>query len=354
MEIKINKSLIENVISNMQPFLERKDNSQITSHIYLEAENNNLNIKATDYEMSLETNIKNIEINQNGKITANGKKLLDVIKILRNEDIILKKEEDNLIIKQNKTQFKLQTFDANEYPKIKNIEQDNKLNCNSIEILNALKKVFPTIDQNNPKYELNGALIDIKENYTNIVSTDTKRLSLIKLESQNSIEKSLIIPKRAINEIIKIFFDNIEIYFDETNLAIKSQNYTLYTKLINGQYPNYERIIPNGFKYSIELPKDKIIESIKIINSVSSDIKINITKNNIEFESTNEENSEAKTNFEFNSNIENFKIIVTSKFVLDFLNLISDNKFSLNLNEEKLPFVIEADNLKTIIMPIIL
>jgi DNA polymerase-3 subunit beta len=355
MKIKINKSIIENIVSNMQSFLEKKDNSQITSHIYIEANENRLLIKATDYEMYLETEVKNIDIETNGIITANGKKLLDIIKILKNEDIILEKDEENLIIKQNKTIFKLQTFNANEYPKFQKIEDKNILNCNSLEIINALKKIFPTIDQNNPKFELNGALIDIKNDYINIVSTDTKRLSIIKIdENKNENENQLIIPKRAISEIIKIFFDNIEVFYDENSLIIKSNNYTLHTKLINGTYPNYERIIPTNFKHNINLPKDKVTESIKIINSISHNIKIKISKNSINFESTNEENSEAKTNFEFNSNIDDFTIIVTSKFISDFLNLIDNNEFTLNLNEEKLPFVIESNKLKTIIMPIII
>ena len=102
MKILVTKQLIESMLINLQPFLEKKDASQITSHIYFEAINDVVVLKASDGEIGLSINSKNIIIEHEGSFTANGKKFLDIIRILKNEDIVIEKIEDNINIKQIK------------------------------------------------------------------------------------------------------------------------------------------------------------------------------------------------------------------------------------------------------------
>ena len=97
MRFIITKNIFENVVASMQPFLEKKDSSAITSHIYLEINNTKLIIKATDYEIGLESHIDNIADMVDGKATVNGSNLLGIIKRLKNEDIINSEKEDFLI-----------------------------------------------------------------------------------------------------------------------------------------------------------------------------------------------------------------------------------------------------------------
>ena len=103
MKLVINKSVFENVVSQMQPFLEKKDSSAITSHLYLEIANSKMTIKATDYEIGLEVIIDTISNFEDGKTTVNGNNLLGIIKRLKNENITLEANSNNLVIKQNKS-----------------------------------------------------------------------------------------------------------------------------------------------------------------------------------------------------------------------------------------------------------
>lgn len=354
MNFEINKSIFENILSNMQSFIDKKDISQITSHIYFNCSENSLEIKATDYEIGLKTDITNVKIHNEGIATVNGRKILEIIKRLKDNDINVKTENNNLIIQQESAIFKLPMFEASEFPSFPKIDNKPKIEIDSINLIQAFKKIIPTIDNNNAKVELNGAFLDIKNDKINIVATDTKRLSLIRLENQSSTAISMIIPKRSITEIQKIFFDKLDIYYDEVQLIIKSQNYEFFTKQINGRFPDYERIIPKNAKYNLVLPKNVIIDSIKLINSISNNMKIVFTKTKILFESISDENSEAKTDIEFNSNIENFKFAVNSRYLLDFLTSIEDLEFTIELNEPNLPFTVKAKNFETIIMPIVL
>jgi DNA polymerase-3 subunit beta len=343
------------MLINTLPYLEKKDLSQITSHILITAFDETLDIKSTDYEIGLEIYSKNLKINEPGKATANGKKLFDIVKILKDDEVNLETINDYLYIKQKHSKFKLPMFNPAEFPEFPKIDTKPKFDINSSSLVRSIKKITPAIDTNNPKFELNGALIDIKEDHINIVATDTKRLAIVKIENSSTNNISLIIPKKAISEIQKIFFDDINIYYDVNTLIAKSSNFTFFTKLINGKYPDYERIIPKEMEKKILLSRDKIIDAIKQIWVVSQEIKITFKPDIIIFESLNDSNIEAKTEIEANTGLEeDITLAVNSKHIIDFLTNIEKSSFTLGYNDSTLPFTLESENFLTIIMPIMI
>ncbi|MDR0468071.1 MAG: DNA polymerase III subunit beta [Campylobacteraceae bacterium] len=354
MKVIILKSVLENILTNATPFLEKKDLSQITSHFYLNAEEDCLQIKSTDFEIGLSFSSQNVTIVNKGVATANGKKLLDIVKTFKDENVTLETINNDLFVKQNNSKFKLPMMNALEFPKFPIVENQSKFDIDSAEFIKAIKKVTPVIDNNNPKYELNGALISIKSDHINLVSTDTKRLALFKIEKNTEKDFSLIIPKKAILEIQKLFFNKMEIFYDENILIIKSEDFLFFTKLINGRFPEYERIIPKELKYRIQLSREKMVESIRQISILSSEIKIIFKSKSIIFESLNDDNSEGKTEIDFETGLEeDIYFMMNSRYILDFLSNIEENNFILGYNDSNVPFMLESQNLITIIMPII-
>ncbi len=355
MKVSINKGVLETILINTQPYLEKKDLSQITSHILINTIEDELILKATDFEIGLSYNSKNVKIIDHGTATANGKKLLDIIKILKDDEVILETINDNLYIKQNSSKFKLPMFNPNEFPSFPKIDDKSKFNINSSLFVRSIKKIAPAIDSNNPKFELNGALIDIKNDFINLVSTDTRRLAIVKLENSTGNTFSLIIPKKAIGEIQKLFFDEIEIYYDENTLIAKSSNFQFFTKLINGKFPDYERIIPKDKNYRLLLNRSKIVEAVKQISIISNEMKITFKSNKIVFESLNDENIEAKTEIEYTTGLDNDIYLATnSRYLIDFLSNIENSDFTLGFNDSSLPFTLEDENFITIVMPIMI
>jgi len=355
MKITISKSILENILIHAGPFLEKKDTSQITSHIYMNVENSKLTLKATDYEIGFLVTTDNLNIQREGSITANGKKFLDIVRILKDGEINLEVKKDNLLISQAHSNFKLPTFSHNEFPEFPSYEGKPRISIESHTLIESLKKITPAIDTNNPKFELNGALIDIQNNSINFAATDTRRLAVVTLNNESENELSIIIPKKAIVEIQKLFFENIELYYDETNLIIHSEQYTFFTKLINGKFPEYSRIIPKDIKHNLVLPKAIMIDSIKQITTISTDVKITFLHDIISFESLSDDNIEAKTEISYNTGFdEAFSIAINSKYLLDFLNSIHSSEFNIGLNEGNLPFVLKDNNFITVIMPIVI
>ena len=354
MKIRTKKSVIESILITMQPFLEKKDDTQITSHIYIEAISDKCQMKATDKEIGLQIVTDQMDTDEAGIITVHGKKLLDIIRILKDEDeITLEKVENHLVVKQRHSKFKLPLFDPEQYPLFPDIEDKETLSIDSYALIKNLKKITPAIDTNNPKYELNGANIKITNRYTDLAGSDTKRLALVRIEGESDNELSLILPKKAIMEIQKIFLDDIDIRYDQNYLIIKNDNYYFYTSLINGKYPDYERIIPKSLKHEITLPKKEMIDAIRMITTISQEISITIEKERLIFQSLANE-LEAKTELELETGIDEVLIInLNSKHVLDFISQVSSGYFVLGINESNLPILFREDNFMTIIMPIV-
>jgi DNA polymerase-3 subunit beta len=191
----------------------------------------------------------------------------------------------------------------------------------------------------------------------NIVSTDTKRLAIYKIEQESDKNYSIIIPKKAISEIVKIFSSDLELYYDETNLVIKNKDYLFFTKVINGKFPDYERIIPRELKHSMLLETNKFSDAIKQISALSTEIKITFETGLINFETIQsaEKTEEAKTTFEAEITFESpLTIAVNSKFILDFLTQTQTEQFAIGINEPTTPFILRSESFSTIVMPIVL
>lgn len=356
MQIQIAKSVLENILARTQPFLEKKDLSQITSHLYFEATaSNKLTVKATDYEIGIVIESSNIDVETPGMATANGKKLLDIVRILNDDVISLSTQNSILEIKQGHSDFQLPMYNAKEFPAFATVENKPLVKVDASLLIDSLKKITPAADSNNPKFELNGALIDIKNDKINFVATDTRRLALISHSQNNAEELALILPKKAIIEIQKLFTSNIDIFYDATHLLIRSDQFTFFTKLINGKFPDYNRIIPNTITFDLTLPKSDFINAIKQITTISSDMKLTLEPGKILFESLSDENNKASTEIECDTGINKpFTFAVNSRYILEFLAQTDHNDFSIGLNEPNLPFLLKDGDFKTIVMPIVI
>lgn len=354
MKIQIYKTPLENILNNFQAFLDKRDQSNITSHILFRIQDNQLLLRATDFEMGIESLINVTSIQEEGEGTVNGKEILGIIKQLKDDkEITFETKDEELIIKQGRASFKLPMFNSEEFPRFPLYSEENKINIPTTNFIEAIKKISPAVANNNTKMELNGANLDIKEYVINFVATDTKRLALVKMETQSISTLSIIIPKRALLEISKLFSNNFQIYYNESQLILVTENYSFFTKLTNGRFPDYERIIPKAFKHTFTLNKSKMMASLRMIQSLSQDVKITFSQNEIVFESFGNGNSHAEDRIEADISIsESIQIAASLKSILDFLGQIDSETFEFCIGEVNLPFMIKDKNFSTIVMPI--
>lgn len=355
MKLSINKNTLESAITLCNAYVDKKDSSAITSHLLFEANDDKLIIKASDYEFGLSYKIKKIKIEKNGFATVHAKNIVDMIKNLNNEDIILETVENSLFIRQKSTKYKLAMFNYEDFPNFPDTDGKNKFDLDSSDLSRSLKKILPAIDMNNPKASLNGALIDIKSDKINFVSTDTKRLAIYKLAKSNEKEFSLSIPKKAIMEMQKLFYEKIELFYDDTILIAKNENFEFFTKLINDKFPDYEKVVPKNITQNLSFKTEDFMDSLKKISVIAEKMKLHFTPKKLIFEGISLDNMEAKTELDIELDItEEFSLNIKIKYLMDFLNSIEAEDFNFEINEPNLAFVVRSGELETIIMPVIL
>ena len=148
MKVSIKKSILENMLLNIQPYLEKKDLSQITSHVLLMTEESQFTLKATDYEIGLSYHTPEVKIATSGNATANGKKLLDIIKGLKDDEVVLETINDYLYIKQNSSKFKLPMLSPSDFPSFPEIDAKPKFDINSNTLVRSIKKINELIETN--------------------------------------------------------------------------------------------------------------------------------------------------------------------------------------------------------------
>lgn len=353
MKFTIKKQVLEKHISNLNSFTEKKDQSAVNSHIYFKVDEKGLILKATDIEIGLEYQITDVDIKENGEATAHGKNLLDIIKNLKEGEITLSTENDNLHVKQNRSQFKIAMQKASDFPFFPSLDGKDKFDINAGILSQSLKKVEYCIDPNNPKYEFTGALLDIKESNINLVASDGRRLGVYELNINAGKNVKIIIPKRAIAEIQKLLTQNIEIFYDETILMAKAENFVFFTKLINGNYADYERLINSNFANKIILKRDQITDGIKTVKLLSEDINIKFSQNLMSFETQNQLGEIAQTEIEVELSIsQDYEIKVKSKNILEFLGAIETQEFEFNYNDAGMPIMLKSENLRTMIVQV--
>lgn len=355
MKLVINKNTLESAILLCNAYVEKKDASTITSHLYFHADEDKLTIKASDYEIGINYKIKKIRVETSGFATANAKNIVDVIKNLNNEEVTLETIDNFLFIRQKSTKYKFPMFNHEDFPEFPNTENKNKFDVDSNDLNRCLKKILPTVDINNPRYSLNGAFLDIKTDRINFVGTDTKRLGISTLNKNNDKEFHISIPKKAIIEMQKLFYEKIEIFYDENILIAKNENFEFFTKLINDKFPDYEKVIPKQFKQEFTFKTEDFIDSLKKINVLTEKMKLYFNKNKIIFEGISLDNMEAKTELELELDIkEEFALIIKIKYLLDFLSSIEEEEFKIKINEPNLAFMVSSLGLEVIIMPMVL
>jgi DNA polymerase-3 subunit beta len=358
MVVEISKKELERALSVTSPFLNKRDETLITSHYLLRAVGEELLIEASDGSSGLSVKISDdVAIEGEGSTTADGKKFLSIVKGMNpNKSITLETGSDYLLVKQGRSRFKIKTMDGEREP-FPAVSDRSKLTFSSTTLHSAIKKLLPAIDPNSPKYEITGGLIEVESGGVNFVSTDTKRLSVIRepITGVGTDELQLIIPKHSLSEIVKLFDGDIDLYYDQDMLIINSGDYHFYSRLISGTYPNYKRIVPTSSNISVDIPKKELSEALKLISNVNPEVKITIDGKVIEVESLVDGSSkaEAKTEFEISDEVaEPISFGLNSRYLLDFLSAIEDDRFNLSITEPIRPILAESKNFQLVIMPI--
>ena len=381
MNFDIEKKEFLRSLSLMQGVVGRKTTLPILSHILLHWEKSSLYLTGTDLETGIREEAT-ATIHKEGKASVSAKKLYEIIRELPDETIHIQKKENHWVTLQcGKSLFNLAGLDPDEFPSLPAYQDDYFSTLSSRLIREMIEKTVFAASNEESRYHLNGILFVQKKQGTGsskagqgekeilrMVATDGHRLALIDRESQSvrGIEKGVIIPKKGILEIKRIMGDRNEaeemgIYFDQTHGFFKIGKTLLVIRLIDGEFPEYEQVIPKGNDKKLVMEKNRVNGCLRRVSTMASEraegVKFSLKKNMIEFSSYHQDFGDAKEEVDVVYEGPPIDIGFNARYLIEALSVIEGEEVVMELKDEGNPGIMKPSSLKepsrqlSIIMP---
>jgi DNA polymerase-3 subunit beta len=369
MEFTIEKDTFVKALQKIQSIVERRNTMPILSNVLIEASDNCLTFTATDLEVGMKSSYK-AKVIEDGRITLSAKKLYEIIRELPEEQIRLStKSNDWVEIVCGKAKFSIVGLSPDEFPFFPKINESGFITLDSGTLARMIEQTSYAICHDETKYNLNGILFKISKkeagNTLIMVATDGHRLSV----SEHTIEgadfdiqeKGVIFPKKGIMELKKLCDEEqsgIRLGFIDNSIAVVKDETTVIMRLVDGEFPDYTRVVPVGNNREIKVKRDIFLHSLKRMAILSSEkfkgIKFEITNDSMEISSSNPELGEAREELEVQYSGEKIVTRFNARYLIDVLNIITDDEVVLLLRDEMSPAILKqagSDELMAVVMP---
>ena len=350
MKVKCIINKLNNFISKIEKITGKNLNLPILSCILLEAKDNKLFLKSTNLDLGVEIFI-NAEIEEEGTIAIPGSVLKNLISNISGNNISLKTEKDNLLVSSESNTSVIKSFPNDDFPMIPKIDLKDKILIDCKKLLKGFKSVWYSASTSTVRPELSSIFISIKDNYLYFVATDSFRLAEFKIPVKTDKElKNILIPYKNIPEIIRVFEDvdgDIEMSFTKNQISFKYDNIYLTSRIIDGNFPDYQQLIPKEHTTEVVVLLDDLINIFKIINIFSNkfnQVSFNIDPGNKVFEmnSKNDEVGENVNKVAAALSGEALSINFNYRYIIDSFQSIHTDSLVLQFNGQSKPLVIRG------------
>ena len=324
----------------------------ILNNILLTVEKKRLRLVSTDLEMAI-THWTSGKIKKEGEITVPAKLLSDLVNNLPNKKIEIKTKGDSLHVKCENFKSTIKGVGPKEFPIIPKIKGESVVKIKTLKLKQAFNQVVNFTSLSDIRPEISGILANFSSKEIKFVATDSFRLgekTLSLKENESHIKKSVIVPLRTVQELIRILNEQdkeemVEILIGQNQVLFSTQDTQVISRLIEGTYPNYEQLISKQFETSLVLDREEFTNLVKVSSLFSSrinDIKLRVIpkKSLVEVSAQNVEVGENLSEIKGEIKGKETEIIFNHKYLLDGLNNISSSKITLGLNGEASPGVL--------------
>jgi DNA polymerase III subunit beta len=355
MDFEIEKRDFLKGLGSIQSTTARKSTLPILSHVLLELGKDCLFLTGTDLETGIREELS-ARVHQEGKASISAKKLYEIVRELPDDVVHIQKKENHWItLRCGKSVFNVAGLDPDEFPALPVYRSDHFSNLPARLLSEMIEKTVFAASNEESRYHLNGLFFlqtsQEGKPMLRMVATDGHRLSLINREGQmiRGIEKGVIIPKKGILEVKKIMGDrneeeNVEIYFDSTHGFLKMGKSLLVIRLIDGEFPEYEQVIPKENDKKIVLEKERVYGCLRRVSTMANErvegIKFLFKKNSIEFSSYNQDFGDAREEVDVNYEGPSIEIGFNARFVMEVFNVIDTGELQMEIKDEGSPGII--------------
>jgi DNA polymerase III subunit beta len=344
--------------------VERKQTLPILSNVLIEKEPGKIRFTATDLEIQITTtiDIKNDD-SETSAITVGGKKIQEILRILPEQSkISIEAKENKAQIKSNKSRFSLQTLPAQDFPKL-NVQliDAKKIVLSQTTLKNLFLSVQYSMAQQDVRYYLNGVLLISEDSKLKAVATDGHRLAYNTVNIIGNYSKQeIIIPRKAVVELCKLLNDSedeVELEFSQQQIKASFSGISLVTKVIEGKFPDYERVIPkynNHLTINRTLIQQALQRAAILSNEKFRGVRFVLTEKNLNIISSNSEQEEAQEEIETDYHGEALDIGFNVNYLMDGLNNISGEMATLSFGDPNSSILITTEKneaFRYVVMP---
>lgn len=370
MKIQVKRDEILKGIQRAQGIVERKSTMPILSNLLIEATGGGIDIIATDLEIGIKDRCP-ANVIEDGGVAISARKVFEILREIIGEDVLIEKEKNNWVkITNGHSEFRIMGLGKEEFPSLPEAKEDSLLSMNADLLSEMLKKTIYASGESDTRYVLNGLLFAVKPQPPKIsltmVGTDGHRLAIINksIESNKTglqADKNVIIPKKTAVELKKLLDEgdeNIAISLDTNHIIFKRGNTILLSRLIEGNYPNYEQILGTTHDKKISLSRDLFMGALRRVSILSKEktnaVKLDVENDKILLSSSNPDMGEAREELKASYKGDTVAIGFNARYLLDALGAMGEEKVTLDLYDPLSPAFLTEEgetDYKCVVMP---
>ncbi|MFH1552898.1 MAG: DNA polymerase III subunit beta [Candidatus Omnitrophota bacterium] len=350
MDLKITKEALIDGIQVVQNAVSQKSSLPILSNVLLEAGGKTLKLTATDLDIGICASIP-VSIEQEGAIAVPARKFFDIIKALPDgSEIALSMKKNNYVtIKSGKAQFKIMGLPKEEFPELPPFKDKDSITIDQNTLKEMLNLTDFAVSKDDTRYVLNGILLLVKGDQISIVATDGRRLAAIhkKLPKKTIVDRAAIIPAKTVQEVKRMLAEEgeVQIKFSENEVLFSFENNFVLSRLIEGEYPNYKKVIPEKSTQEMRISREEFLSAARrasiFTDQDSMAVKLSIKKKKMTISKNTAYLGEAREEIEIDyTGAEDVDIGFNPRYLIDVLKSLTDEEIVFEVNDSNKPGVI--------------
>lgn len=351
MKVKCSQKALASALNIVNKAVSPNNTLPVLNNILISVEGKKVVFSATNLEIAIKTVIDADVVNE-GSVTIPAKIFSSYVGLLKDGDVELKLEDGmSLSVKASHSETKIKGISAEEFPLIPKIEDAVTYEIPVDSFKDAIDQVAFAASTNAVRPVLTGVLFRFKKNELRMVATDSYRLSekVLKLNTGSGEDKDCIVPARTVIELGKIISSqkgSIEVRVANNQVMFKSGDTILISRLIEGHFPDYEKILPKESKTQCEVVVDDLVLAVKKVSlfvmETNNNVKISVTNDGTLVVSTDETQvGEGRADVDVVIKGENNKVALNAQYILDVLASIHDDKVSVEMVDKVSPVTIK-------------
>ena len=342
MKTIINREDILTPLQNVIGAVERRQTLPILGNILLRSNNGEMTITATDLEIEMVSQIAASD-SEPFQTTIPARKLLDICKALADESAIeFIIEETKVTLKSGRSRFTLASLPASEFPGLDDIDPQQAFSLPQKQLKNLFDSTAFAMAQQDVRYYLNGILVELSPDKIKLVATDGHRLALSEYQTQIGIstDKQIIIPRKGVIELSRLLDNSdspAEVTLSQNHIRIKTDSLTFTSKLIDGKFPEYKRVIPVDGNRIIEVSRESLKQTLSRIAILSNEkyrgIRLILSNDNLSIQANNPDQEEAEEELTVDYKDSDMEIGFNVTYLIDVLNVLDSEKVLVKLKD---------------------